>query len=480
MHSIWMGHMRHLYRRPGRLAYRRAAVVVPVLGALLALWAASPEAGSTAAQAGTPTVAGCQVFPADNVWNARVDGLPIHPRSDDWVRSIGATTGLHPDFGAGTWNGAPIGIPYTTVPGSQPPVSISFEYADESDPGPYRIPPDAPIEGGGGTSGDRHVIVVDRDRCTLAEVFASEKLSDTAWRAGSGATFDLNSNALRPATWTSADAAGLPIFPGLARYDEVAAGEIAHALRFTAPRTQRAYLWPARHFASDSTNPALPPMGARFRLKSDVNPAAYPHQVRVILTALQRYGMILADNGSAWYVSGAPDPGWNDDTLRQLRQIVGNRFEAVDASSLMVHPDSAQVRASGPIQTPMPTVVPTATPTATPRPSCSPRPPVRVASAPGGASAPGVLLVTIEAQAGAGALHNALDTVRVAELANARVELDGRALATGETASLPAATQQVTLVVRRATAGAAATARLVVTDACGPWPTFVGGGPTAF
>ncbi len=298
-------------------------------GALLALWATS-----TGAQTGAPTVAGCPVFPADNVWNARVDTLPVHPRSDDWVRSIGATTRVHPDFGAGTWNGAPIGIPYTTVPGSQPPVSISFEYADESDAGPYRIPPDAPIEGGGGTSGDRHVIVVDRDRCTLTEVFASEKLSDSAWRAGSGAIFDLRSNGLRPDTWTSADAAGLPIFPGLARYDEVAAGEIRHALRFTAPRTQRAYVWPARHFASSSTDPTLPPMGARFRLKPSVNVAAYPPQVRVILTALQRYGMILADNGSDWFVSGAPHPRWSNEQLATLRRVRGGDFEVVDASSL--------------------------------------------------------------------------------------------------------------------------------------------------
>ena len=418
-------------------------------------------------------MAGCPAFPADNVWNARVDGLQVHPRSDDWVRSIGATTRVHPDFGSGTWNGAPIGIPYTTVAGFRPPVSISFEYADESDPGPYRIPPDAPIEGGGGTSGDRHVIVVDRDRCTLAEVFAAEKLSDTAWRAGSGAIFDLGSNALRPAGWTSADAAGLPIFPGLARYEEVAAGEIAHALRFTAPRTQRAYVWPARHFASSSTDPALPPMGARFRLKSTVNPAAYPPQVRVILVALQRYGMILADNGSAWYVSGAPHPGWDDDALRQLHQIVGNNFEAVDASSLMVHPDSAQARPSGPAQTP----TPTATPTATPPPSCSPRPPVRVTSAP---SSPGTLLVTIQSQTGTGAASNAILSLQAAELANARVELGSRELAAGETATLPAGTQQATVAVRRVTPGVATTARLVIRDACGPWPTFVGGGPSAF
>ena len=453
-----MAWMRGDHRWQAPLSRRLGAGLVPMLGALLALWGTS-----TAAQTGSPTVAGCSVFPADNVWNARVDALPLHPRSDDWVRSIGATTRVHPDFRAGTWNGAPIGIPYTTAPGSQASVAISFEYADESDPGPYRIPPNAPIEGGGGTTGDRHVIVVDRDRCTLTEVFAAEKLLDGAWRAGSGAIFDLGSNAQRPAGWTSADAAGLPIFPGLARYDEVAAGEIRHALRFTAPRTQRAYLWPARHYASSSTDPALPPMGARFRLKSTVNPADYPSQVRVILTALQRYGMILADNGSAWYISGAPGPGWNDDALRQLHQIVGNNFEAVDASSMMVDPDSAQVR----------TVAP-------PGPSCSPRPPVSVTSASDGSDASGMLLVTIRAQAGPGAPSNALDAVQVVDLNNARVELDGRVLADGETVELPASTRQVTLVVSRVQVGMATTAGLVVTDARGAWPTFVGGGPTAF
>ena len=251
---------------------------------------------------------------------------PRHALSDQWIGSIGRDTGLKADFGSGLWNGAPIGIPYTTAPGGQPPVTISFYYDDDSDPGEYRIPPDAPIEGGS----DDHVLVVDRDRCILTEVFDATKLSDTAWEAGSGAFFNLSSNALRTDGWTSADAAGLPILPGLARYDEVAAGEIAHALRFTAQRTQGAYIWPARHEASSITDPNVPPMGARVRLRSDIDVSGYPAQVRVILVAPQRYGMFLADNGSNWYMSGAPDSRWNNDTLRRFSEIKGHMLEFVD------------------------------------------------------------------------------------------------------------------------------------------------------
>src|SRR5215207_1370038 len=278
-----------------------------LLAGLVAGWlgAALPDAReTTAAPAGaSPSIDGCAVFPANNVWNARIDQLPVHPRSDAWIASIGASTGLHADFGSGLYDGVPIGIPYTTVVGSQPAVSISFDDEDESDPGPYRLPPDAPVEGGD----DGHILVVDRDACVLTEVYAASQQSPGSWSAGSGAIFDLTSNGLRPATWTSADAAGLPILPGLARYDEVAAGEIAHALRFTAERTQSAYIWPARHEASSITDPNVPPMGARVRLKASVNVSAYPAELRVILTALQRYGMFLAENGSNWYISGAPD-----------------------------------------------------------------------------------------------------------------------------------------------------------------------------
>ncbi|MCD6291496.1 MAG: cellulase family glycosylhydrolase, partial [Anaerolineae bacterium] len=215
-----------------------------------------------------------------------------------------------------------------------------------SDPGPYPIPPDAPIEGGRGSDGDRHVLIVDRDHCMLYELYDAWPQPDGSWHAGSGAIFDLNSNALRPAGWTSADAAGLPILPGLVRYDEVAAGEIRHAIRFTAPRTRKAYVWPARHYASDLTAGRYPPMGQRFRLRADFDISGFSPQAQVILQALKRYGMILADNGRAWFISGAPDDRWDNDVLHELHQVHGTDFEAVDASSLIVHPDSAQARAS--------------------------------------------------------------------------------------------------------------------------------------
>jgi hypothetical protein len=298
----------------------------------------------TPATGAGPSLAGCPMFPADNIWNVAVDTLPRHTRSADYVGSIGATTGLHPDFGSGTWDGGPIGIPYIVVPGSQPLVPVSFEYADESDPGPYPIPPDAPIEGGAASSGDRHILVLDRDRCRLYELFSAYPQGG-GWRAGSGAVFDLTSHALRPAGWTSADAAGLPILPGLVRYDEVAAGAIRHAIRVTAPRTRRAYVWPGRHYASSVTDEALPPMGQRFRLRASYDLSGFAPEVRVILMAMKVYGLILADNGSAWYVSGAPDERWNNDVLvGQLRLVKGSDFEAVDVSSLMVDPDSGQTR----------------------------------------------------------------------------------------------------------------------------------------
>ncbi len=296
------------------------------------------------AQDTTPTVAGCPVLPADDIWNTPIDTLPVHPQSDAWIETIGPDTGLKADFGSGEWEGAPIGIPYTVVPGDQPRVDLRFEYADESDPGPYPIPPDPPIEGGPDSDGDRHILVVDRDTCALYEVFDAHPNDDGSWSAGSGATYDLRSSALRPDGWTSADAAGLPILPGLARYDEIAAGEIRHALRFTVPETQRAYLWPARHFASRIEDEAYPPMGARFRLRADLDISGFSAENQVILRALQRYGMVLADNGSAWYLSGVPDPGWDDDALRELLDVVGTDFEAVDVSSLMADPDSGQAR----------------------------------------------------------------------------------------------------------------------------------------
>ncbi|HUX76145.1 MAG TPA: hypothetical protein VMY40_05840 [Anaerolineae bacterium] len=292
----------------------------------------------------SPQVAGCAVFPADNVWNTPVDTLPVHANSDAYVATIGADAHVHADFGSGTWDGGPIGIPYVDVPGSQPKVAVTFEYDDESDPGPYPIPPDAPIEGGPDSDGDRHVLVLDRDNCILYEMFYAFPQPGGSWEAGSGAIFDLSSHALRPAGWTSADAAGLPILPGLVRYEKVAAGEIRHALRFTAPQTRRAYVWPARHYASNLTGEQYPPMGQRFRLRADLNVSGFSAEVQVILRALKTYGMILADNGSSWFISGVPDERWDNDALHALHDVKGSDFEAVDTSSLMVDPDSGQVR----------------------------------------------------------------------------------------------------------------------------------------
>jgi len=298
----------------------------------------------TLAQA-APSLAGCPVLPANNVWNTPVDHLPVDNNSSSYIATIGPDTGVHPDFGAALWEGGPIGIPYNLVPGDQPRVRVSFEYDDESDPGPYPIPPDAAIEGGIGSTGDRHVLVLDRQNCLLYETFSSYPQPDGSWQTGSGAVFDLRSHSLRPGGWTSADAAGLPILPGLVRYDEVAAGEIRHALRFTAPRTQKKFVWPARHYASSLTASNYPPMGKRFRLRANFDVTTFSPEIQVILRALKKYGMFLADNGSAWYISGAPDPRWNDDALvTELRRVKGSDFEAVDESLLMIAAESGEAR----------------------------------------------------------------------------------------------------------------------------------------
>jgi hypothetical protein len=280
---------------------------------------------------------GKRVFPSDNPWNEDISAKPVDPNSSNLIASIGLNTGLHPDFGT-VWAGAPNGIPYVVVSGTQPKVPINFTaYGDESDPGPYPVPPDAPIEGGSGGSGDRHVIVIDRDNWKLYELYSAYPVQGGAsWNAMGGAVFDLNSNQLRPAGWTSADAAGLPIFPGLVRYDEVfELQEITHALRFTAQSTRRAYVYPARHFASSNTNPNLPPMGMRVRLKASFDVSRFSPAIQVILRALKKYGMILADNGSNWYVSGAPDPRWNDEELSTLSAIKGSDFEVVQMGTIV-------------------------------------------------------------------------------------------------------------------------------------------------
>ncbi|MEA2333197.1 MAG: hypothetical protein QOH58_3335 [Thermoleophilaceae bacterium] len=304
---------------------------IPSLLAAVAL-AVTPAAAQASSLPGAPH---CPIFPKSSHWNQRVDRLPLHPRSAAIVRSIGLGETMHADFGSGLWEGGPIGIPFVTVGSGQARVPVSFEYADESDRGRYPVPANAPIEGGRGADGDRHVIVVDRVRCRLHELFAAYPQAGGArWTAGSGATWNLRSNRLRPRGWTSADAAGLPILPGLARYDEVKRGRIEHALRFTAERTRRAYVYPARHFASELTDPDLPAMGQRLRLRPGYDISRFPRQARIVLRALKRYGMILADNGSPWYVSGAPHPGWDNDQLHSLHRVPGSAFDVVDTSRL--------------------------------------------------------------------------------------------------------------------------------------------------
>ena len=278
----------------------------------------------------------CHVFPSNNPWNQRVDDLPVLSNSSAIIRSIGRGTGLHPDFGSGRYQGGPIGIPYVSVPRGQKKVRVRYvEYGDESDPGPFPIPRDAPVEGGRKSDGDRHVIVVQRGACKLIELYhARPARNGKGWTAGSGATWDLDSNKLRPKGWTSADAAGLPILPGLARYSDVKSGEIDHALRFTVDVTRRKYIYPARHYASDSTSKNLPAMGQRLRLKKGFDISGFSRQSKIVLRALKRYGMIVADNGSDWYISGAPNRHWDNDDLHELGSVLGKNFVVVDTSKL--------------------------------------------------------------------------------------------------------------------------------------------------
>ena len=292
-----------------------------------------PGSGETGAGA---SLEGRRPFPDDNPWNQDISGLPVDHNSAGLIASIGNSTGLHPDFGT-YWEGAPIGIPYVVVSADQPKIPVSFYYDDESDAGPYPVPADSPIEGGSNSSGDRHILIIDKDNWKLYEMYDSHKDGD-GWSCGSGAVFDLNSNDLRPAGWTSADAAGLPIFPGLVRYDEVIEqGEIRHALRFTVQHSRRAYVSPARHFASNNSSSSLPPMGMRVRLKSSFDISGFPEHVQVILRALKKYGMFVADNGSNWYISGAPDDRWNDDELSELSRVKGSDFEVVQMGTLVTN-----------------------------------------------------------------------------------------------------------------------------------------------
>lgn len=317
--------------------YLPIRAVTEAMGAQVDWDAANNRVVITTPAGGTQPL-GERPFPAENLWNRDISNAPVDPNSDRLIASIGLNSAVHPDFGSGTWNGSPIGMLVTEVPANQPKVPIEFTaYGDESDPGPYPIPPNAGIEGGPQSDGDRHVIVLDRANQRLYELYRAFPVDGGArWRADSGAVWDLRTGAPRPAGWTSADAAGLPIYPGLARYDEVAAGAIQHALRFTAPRTRKAYVAPASHFASSSTSPDLPPMGMRVRLKKSVDLSKYSPRVQVILRALQTYGMILADNGSPWYISGANDPRWDNDELGQLKQLCGSDFEVVKMDQIVV------------------------------------------------------------------------------------------------------------------------------------------------
>ena len=301
--------------------------------------AAGENPGSEPAAGGGPILAGCPVFPADHVWNTPIDHLPVHSNSEAWIERISLEKGLHPDFGSGSWEGKRIGIPFNVTDGSAPRESFTLRWPEESDPGPYPVPAGARIEEGD----DHHLLVLDSSDCTLYELFDVRQTA-SGWAAGSGAIFDLEGYALRPDGWTSADAAGLPILPGLVRYDEVASGEIKHALRFTADWTSAGHLWPARHHAptGDLTDP---PMGMRVRLRSDFDTGGFSPEVRVILEALKKYGMILADNGGDWFISGEPDERWNDDVLvAELYRVKGADFEVVDTSSLMLDPDSGRAR----------------------------------------------------------------------------------------------------------------------------------------
>ena len=303
--------------------------------ALLFVTCATPLTAPPAQAAPLAAAPGCALFPANNVWNTAVTQLPVHPRSAQWIASMGgAGRLLHPDFGSSGDPANPYGIPYTVVGSSHPSVTVAFAYASESDPGPYPVGPDTPIEGGASSTGDRHALIVNRDTCRLFELYDTH-YSPAGSTAGSGAIFDLGSNALRPDSWTSADAAGLPILPGLLRPDEVSAGHVNHAIRVTAARTDRSHLWPARHDAGAASDPSLPPMGLRLRLKASFDTSTFHGEARVVLDGLKRYGMIVADNGSNWYVTGAADARWDDTDLNQLKTVPGSSFEAVDTGPIL-------------------------------------------------------------------------------------------------------------------------------------------------
>jgi len=320
----------------------RAQTVLRAVGCL-AVAASLTLFPANAGASSVPGASACPILPSDNVWHADISGLPVNAHSGAWMGNMGASsTRLHPDFGP-SGEAMPYGIPYTVVPGSHGKVRPSFDYADESDPGPYPFGPDTPIEGGQQASGDRHALMVDKDTCVLYELYDANWNNGQA-TAGSGAVFDLRGDGLRPATWTSADAAGLPILPGLLRLDEVKAGHVDHAVRFTAQRTDRSYIWPARHQAGSASDANLPPMGARFRLKASFDISRMRPDTQVILRAFKTYGLMLADNGSNWFFQGTAEDGWDNGLLDELKSVPASAFEAVDESSLMADPNSARVK----------------------------------------------------------------------------------------------------------------------------------------
>jgi hypothetical protein len=318
---------------------RRASLIIAIASIAAAVSIPALAKAPSGARRSLTTSAGpaphegaCPIFPANNPLNQEIAHAPVNPNSANYIRSIGADVDLHADFGSNP----SYGIPYTVVGSRQSKVPITFtEYGEESNPGPYPIPPNAPVEGAG-EEGDRHVLVLQEGTCKLYELYAAHR-AGSGWDAGSGAVFNLHSNKLRPEGWTSADAAGLPIFPLLARYPEVHAGQIDHALRVTVPETQRGYIHPATHFASESSDPNLPPMGLRLRLKANFSLAGFHGQALVVLRALKRYGLIVADNGSPWYITGAPNPHWREEDLDQLKRVPGSAFEAVSTGPILHH-----------------------------------------------------------------------------------------------------------------------------------------------
>lgn len=323
-------------------------VIICIVAVVALVWHfRKPATVSAAAEAprntltSGPQIAGCPIFPADNVWNTPITAAKRDAHSDVYVQKMDANASLHPNFGPNPTNGIPITIIKPTVKY----VKVKFQYGDESDLGNYPMPDDVLIEGGPNSApdSDRHVVMVDEGRCMLIEMGNVLRKSDGSWSAGAGIKMDLTSNALRPDGKTSTDAAGLPLLPGLLRYEDIVAGEVKHALRFTVPKTQRAYVWPARHFASKIEDPSYPPMGQRFRLKANVDISGYSKENQIILNGLKKYGMILADNGSPWFIIGVPDKRWNDEDLHKLTAIKGSDFEAVDESDWQMHADSGRV-----------------------------------------------------------------------------------------------------------------------------------------